>query len=437
MKNRKYISYFCIGLFALLAISLQIQISLFAKDDYLGLRLNLADLYLPLSGFIILGSLIFKQSSWPTFNIRYAYLWIIGLSIIITASFVHGYWLYGELSQWALINKTIGWFILCAYFMLGGWLATNTNEETLVKFVHWFIYAFASITIAVLSIKILQHYKIVEGLYPWQMPVAALMGNKNAFLVLMLFTFSLIIIWRPKIFNIELLYVAAFFLPIVYIFTGGRAAILALPVLCILFWVLDIRKIWPKTIICFIIGLLAMQAIDTTVDLPLRFLHKKHLITAHHIDDVLEKDLGEIQSEIKHRGDSERLRIIDTSINMIKERPLTGHGIGSSKIEQEKQWGEFINIIDCTPLWLWVETGLFGLIAFLTFYGLALFQGIKGSYDKTLSDAAQKLHKSLICLLAVFALMCLFHEILYTRFVWFFMGLILATPLIKKSVDQK
>ena len=44
-----------------------------------------------------------------------------------------------------------------------------------------------------------------------------------------------------------------------------------------------------------------------------------------------------------YKGDQERLKIIDTSINMIKERPITGHGLASVQYEQKKQWGEIEN----------------------------------------------------------------------------------------------
>ena len=34
----------------------------------------------------------------------------------------------------------------------------------------------------------------------------------------------------------------------------------------------------------------------------------------------------------------------------------------------EKKHGQIINLIDCTPVWLLVETGLIGLLAFAAFY---------------------------------------------------------------------
>ena len=89
-----------------LAIALQIQVTLFSSEDYLGLRVNLADFILPLLGLFILISLLLKRSVWPRWSGKFGYWAIALLSAAMLLACVNGYLTLGHWSNWALVNKT-------------------------------------------------------------------------------------------------------------------------------------------------------------------------------------------------------------------------------------------------------------------------------------------------------------------------------------------
>ncbi len=418
------------SLFVFLAFALQIQISFFASESYKGLRFNLADTALPFIGIFILYSLISKTSLWPEFHIKNAYLWLFGIGVIFIASLVHGYILYDQWSNWGLVNKIIGWFILTSYFLLGGWLAHNTKPQQLLLFIKTALYFFITISTILCFAAILQQY----GLYKITMPLSGLMANKNAFIFLTLSLLSIATLFRGSLLSARLVYFFWFLLPIIFAYTGARAGLLAFPILFILPFLTDFSKAtWAKIVTAFILGALCIAIIQFSAPNFLRALETKYIFSVNHVLKKSEETSKEIPLLA---GDSIRLKILDTTFKTIKDHPILGAGLGSAKIKQEEQWGAFINIIDCTPLWLWAETGLVGLSAFLIFYALILRALWRNGRDKGHDEIRRKLSNGVLLTLLIFGVMCLFHEILYTRFLWFFLGLALAAPFKRAASNS-
>ena len=113
------------------ALSLQIQISLFASPTYLGLRINLTDLLVPFAGAAILVTLLTKRSLWPQWNMKHIYIWLAVLTGIFAAALIHTHFTYGEISRWALVNKFGGWIVLLGIMGMGAWMAANATQKNL------------------------------------------------------------------------------------------------------------------------------------------------------------------------------------------------------------------------------------------------------------------------------------------------------------------
>src|SRR5689334_17733754 len=90
---------------AVLAITLQIQVTLFSSETYAGLRVGLGDLFLPFAGLYIFYSLLTQKTVWPQWTLKYAYIWLAGLFAIMTIAMVNGYLNIGFLSNWGFFNK--------------------------------------------------------------------------------------------------------------------------------------------------------------------------------------------------------------------------------------------------------------------------------------------------------------------------------------------
>ena len=411
-------------------VALQIQLSLFISDSYTGLRISLADIALPIIGLIILYSLWQKTSLWPQYHIKNPYLWLIGLGGIFIAALMHGYLLYDQWSHWGLLNRTFGWIILSCYFLLGGWLATNIKSEQLFLFIKITLWFFVISAIALCLFMTLQQYDVLTYIYP----LSGFMANKNAFIFLALSLLALATNFQAGLFPKWLIYIFWLLLPLIFVYSGARAGIVAFPFLCLFLFMTNRQAPWSKIILSFIAGLFCVLFTHYTAPQKILFLHKEQLTSTSYLGKAISgKTIISIEEEIPHKGDSLRLKILDTTLNMVKERPILGSGLGAAKYEQEKQWGRFLNIIDCTPLWLWAETGLIGLSAFLIFYFLCLRRLWQSGANQENDDTARKLNRTVFAILIVFGVMCLFHEILYTRFLWFFMGLALAYPLNKDA----
>ena len=137
----------------------------------------------------------------------------------------------------------------------------------------------------------------------------------------------------------------------------------------------------------------------------------------------------------RNQSESVRLRVLSDSLNLWKRAPLEGIGIGSflksqyDRYKTDKKYNP-VDIIDSTPLWLLVETGLIGISIFALFYFRAL-HALWFNKDSPPDSSLTIFRQSVAFILLAFAVMSLFHELLYARFLWFFIGMGLASPINK------
>ncbi|HPF78162.1 MAG TPA: O-antigen ligase family protein [Alphaproteobacteria bacterium] len=419
------------GFFILLAIAAQIQITLFTNENYAGLRVNLADLFLPFMGLFVIVSLFLKQTDWPKFQIKKPYLWLAILSAVLLFSLINGYFIYGTVSKWALINKFIGWFILSGYFLLGAWLVYNSSKDCLFLFIRIFVYFFTAVITINCVMAILEFYDLTYDLYRLYFPIEGLMANKNALTFLFLTVLAMANCFYSVLFSKKFILYLWFLLPIFMLCTGTRAGILALIALGAMFVILRRTNFaWKEAFI----GL----ALSAVIILPTAYFSKDNIfglyeVTIHPSKPVIEvTKTGEEKAYFK--GDSYRLKILETAKNMILTHPVSGSGLGSAAYEQEKQWGQYYAVIDCTPLWLWAESGLIGLGLFLGFYFLCFKALWQNSFNGDMDQNIRFFSQSVLLVLVIFSVMCLFHEILYTRFLWLLMGMGLAFPMISGKI---
>ena len=90
--------------------------------------------------------------------------------------------------------------------------------------------------------------------------------------------------------------------------------------------------------------------------------------------------------------------------------------------------------VDCTPIWLLAETGAVGLLLFLGFYFFVMRALWRKMHDKEGIEAF--FAESVFVFLLLFGLMSLFHEILYTRYLWVLMGMGAASVLHNSSESR-
>lgn len=416
------------------AFSLQIQVTLFKSETYLGLRINLTDLIVPLAGAVILGTLLTRKSLWPAWHMKHIYVWLAAMTAALFLAVINTYLNFGEFSRWAIVNKFGGWVILLGIMGMGAWIATNAREVWIQSFLKLFLYAAMAVLVWEIGLVIL---RTLPALRPYVgfpqnsfYPIDGFMANRNAYGLLFIAVISLATaLYLSKIQNVvteKYVYLLYFLIPQFVLINGSRATFIALSVIVPLFFLYFRKgKKIRNLVLCilagvFFIGLVIArdpQQFMSIRDNQLEFLDAAG--EASSLDELKDK-------KIQYPGDQMRLIILDDATEMLKERPILGSGLGSMMIYQEEKHGEMINLIDCTALWILTEMGIVGLLLFAAFYVVAT----KSMYEahKQDDDFPKALRTALFFILIGFTLMSLFHEIMYTRFIWFFLGLGLALP---------
>jgi O-antigen ligase len=413
--------YFNRGLIALsvfLAIALQIQCDLYATSDYLGLRINIADLLVPVAGAGIFLSLILKQSSWPQFTIAHGWAWIAGLTLVMSLSLVRGEW-----TQWGFLNKYCGWLVLLSLFLWGAWLNTNASALFVKRFLQIMAYTGIAIMGLGMIVLFLRDSGVLPGKGLFGYPLAGLMANRNAYALFVCALSILLSLFHLKgqdLVPVWLLRVMWISLPLCHVLVGSRAGwicqILIVPGLLIY----GVRESF-RSILAPLLAGLALVALLSATGLVVVSRGNQLRLLSQMTKVVQDPDLNyeprEIKKKYKLRSDVYRVQAARDAFELWKTSPVLGTGLGSFLVFQEQKYGKIIDLIDNSMLWLLTETGLLGLGAFLGFYILCLY---------TLARSPDPLSLSIAGILLVFGIFSLFHEILYTRFIWFLLGLGMA-----------
>ncbi|MBK6895590.1 MAG: O-antigen ligase family protein [Alphaproteobacteria bacterium] len=404
-----------------LAMALQIQVTLFQSNSYAGLRINLADLLLPFLVPFILLSLFRKQSSGPRFESRLLITLLLSAAAM-TLSMAQSYSSGGDNLTWAFVNKYIGFLILLAYLAIGAWLAADSPPERLLRLFSLTFCGFFTLTL-ILSLLALLGQSLTGlnlrlGNFAWE----GFMANRNAFALLAMACLLLIESLRkedaPQTHKV-LLFLFWLLVPSFAVYNASRTGWIVGAVLIVGVLIKKPKVFLKKILPTLLLG--ALIAYGATLLYASRDIEKN--IQFRRLLAVTA--LGE---KVKYDGDHKRMVALEDGLELYsKSNLLIGAGLGQYKDFQIEKRGKFIDIIDCTPLWLLVETGLLGLLSFTVFFMFCLNETWKKGFSKQqkASDAAD-FQRAVFFFLLVFAAFSLFHEVMYTRFLWFILGLALG-----------
>lgn len=407
----------------LLSLCLQAQTTLFEQSYYSGLRVNLADLFLPFLGVYILVSLASRQSSWPSFAGYAVWVFLALLIAVMSFALFYGIEQTGVVLNWALYNKYCGFYVLIAYLLLGGWLATNARSDTCL--LRTLMQGMCGFVLCILALSVVSLFLPETmgwlGEYSWD----GLMANRNAFMVVVIFSIITLEVFRAHgdlLLPVWAHHLFWSILPFFAFYNASRTAWIVGGVCALIiflhrpFW--GFKAILPWLIIGSILAYSSISLMNKSDVLSGRQLHTFKTIF--------------LKDDIQYVGDRIRITMLkDTTELYTQSHPLFGAGLGSYRIFQENKHGSFIDLIDSTPLWLLVETGMLGLLAFATFFAFCLWRLYRAGFarDGPISAA----HQALFLFLIAFAVMSVMHELTYTRFLWFAVGLALGVKTVHST----
>ncbi len=405
----------------LFAITLQISLTVFASDTYAGLRISSADFLIPVMGLVIAASLLLRRSAWPAWLKPFDWRAPAAMTVVVIFAMINGYFVQGDVSTWAVANKFTGWFLLMAYFAAAAWFATN-HRHFVQAFLQLFV-AFALLTMAgEIVIQVLKGFGTEITRRDDSATIYGLMANRNGYAFLLMTTACLVTVTgfrKPG----PLLCIFWVMMPSLVLFNASRAMYICIVALLIIFACIDWRKTGKYILPCIAVGT-ALIFVIFSGDQRAFFSNMPLRTTGALIEYTQTPHDPEVQETANSFGHRQRLDIIIGALELVKQYPLQGAGLGSALHHQREQTGDVIDVIDCTPLWILTEMGGIGLAVFLGSYilmALALWRRMKEDKENTLA-------LSILLVMFCFGIFSLFHELLYTRFLWFLLGLALVRP---------
>ncbi len=420
-------SIFTLGfLTAFMAVFLQVQLTLFADGDYRGLRIGAADICMPFIGLCVLWSLWRKKTKWPQWFSSRKIIWILSLVLVMSVALLNGYIVSDAFSSWAFINKYIGFFLLLSYFFLGNWIAANVEDRQHIYavFMRWFVGFFVAVMCATILALVLQPFtpfSLWMQHYPWD----GFMVNRNAFMVIFVLVFSFVI-WDyaagSHSFPRWMLLCFWLSMPLFFVFNESRTGWIVAAILgCIFFLknpLIRAKKVIPLLIVGVGLAYGSYYIVTDQVALAFNGDQLRHLLNVSDAPDEI------------YMGDQKRYIAIEDGVDLyMRYNPLVGAGLGSYQPFQIEKRGESIEIMDFTALWLLVETGGLGLLTFVSFFAYCAWLLYREGY----CDKPSNYHRAMFIFLLLFAGMSVLHELMYTRVLWFSMGLALAVQTNKKE----
>lgn len=426
--NEKLLSFTLL----LLVVLLQFQSTLTIAD--VTVRLSISDCLLPFFLLFVAWAINSNALLMPTWRIRWLPAWLILFSGWLLVSLIQGYLNWGILSKWAVVNKFFGWFILMGYFFSGGILG-GMNKKNQDSILNAFIMMSWVISFCSLMVLGLRQYGVEISLPCVDSENGRTCGfleNSNAFGFFCVFVLFLQLPYFEKkiIFSRKLGYLGMFLNLLALLATTSRGALLALFAGTVLVVLrkkqIFLKLIMPGMLVC-IVGILSTSStvlkIESLIDYAVdSYTHLGgsepcNNVESENKDCFLSKD-GSIQ---------ERVDTMILAYQLWKKSPITGIGLGGF-LENQEHIPKIA--LHNTAVWLLTETGLIGLGLMLIF----CFASFKVTRIASYSPDINPFALSGLFILIAFLVASMTSEVMYQRYLWFFLGVLLVrVPRYKGS----
>jgi uncharacterized membrane protein YbhN (UPF0104 family) len=353
-----------------------VQIYMPTANGYI--NLNVAD---PLA---VLAAMIFLPRLFSSRTVELPYHFfvvLIACGIAIFIGLLIGVYQFGW-TQWAYLNRGVGYLVLVSYAFGGALLGTQADKGLRLTCLSAFIGA----VIAVGGFDLIRLGILLCKCTAWHVPLGGLQGlshDRNAFAFLLVLTFAAL----PMVDSVRLRSALLVILALFIFLTGSKAG-----------WV---------TSITLVLGLLYFRTIRwQDVGFAIAAIVLAYMIINHS-----QTDFSGVVAIGRNESLNQHIKSVFDGLRMFVAHPFFGAGVGAYYLQQKGQL-----LIHSSPVWILAETGLFGFLAFGTL-GLLVIRDAN-----TLVDHER--HCVLLLLLA-FGMMSLPHDMLYQRAIWFLVSLLL------------
>lgn len=339
---------------------------------------------------------------------------IVAMSLVLAASFAIGYAATGEVSSWALQNRIFGWVILLAYLLSGSVLRVTYGSASVEAFLAIYLAVGAGVAAVSVSALMLVNFGVSNWLPYNDAQLRGLVDNPNAFGVLAVL--ALAAVWLAPLGRAEPLRGGLAALWSVAVFMSfSRAAWIACVVVVIGLFCLK-RLPWRRALL--------WMALPVALAIALVWLGSFASTMAPKFEGAAAPP-GQTSS-LHEPGVPARLRLAGAALELWRGAPVLGAGLGAHWRREQAVNPAHPLLQHSTLLWLLAETGVVGLAVFAAFAGYALLLWLRARRRAAPADCVME--EVAVVFVCAFAVMSLFHDILYQRILWIALGLALAAP---------
>jgi O-antigen ligase/uncharacterized membrane protein YbhN (UPF0104 family) len=370
------------------------------------LNVNLADPIVILGGsYFLLQAFIRRQPPrWRSSNIN---LSVIGITAILAVSLISGATRFGY-TEWSVVNRFLGWFVLLAYASTAALLVKESGQ---VGF-RTLLLTFAAATAAVVALEIVFVLIKVSGL-PGLLPVheAAVQGfaqNRNffAFQILMAMCATLSVVRQPRL---RILFMTIFIAGLWLCGSrSGWGAVIVLIAAALWRRTATFREIAVAVVAASLLIFALAIIIPVVIPLFLSAGPGSHVVLPNFVPE--------------QASTAERLRSIRIGWEMFTQYPIFGAGLGAFRNLKIVIGNDPPLLIHSTALWIMAEMGIVGLLI----YAYPALSVLIGEIRRKRHDRASQL---IILSFLAFAVMATPADMFYQRTFWLLIGGGLALPV--------
>jgi O-antigen ligase/uncharacterized membrane protein YbhN (UPF0104 family) len=326
-----------------------------------------------------------------------------------------------NLGNWALYARGLGWLLMLGYAALGAATYLVAGDRGRMLVLRSMVVAAITICILQLAMLALSLVAPIPGFaIPYPLPGFA--NNRNAFSFELAMISCLLIVARiigmfegaPKLYAW-----AIGIITVTIYFTASRTGAVFVLLLAILDLILQQKTrsdAKPTSAVSWLAAAALMAAIVLT----------EYVTGAWYAHAAAN---APPTSRIFHpQGDAHRLDTITGGLELWKDSPLFGAGIGAY-VEMLQRAGETTLGIHSTYVWFLAEMGVVGLVGFLG-CGLVLAHNAWGAIER---PTTQAWGLTTIAIVAFMAVGGIAQDFFYQRIFWFLLGLVAAGAHMRKS----
>lgn len=410
LKLREDALVWVLSFFIFLFVMVQLHVELF---DF-AININLADFFVMLCSSTAILAFVYERSfvRWKIkrFNI-YAVMTLVAI--------ISG-WTVAALSEfkitWAT-SKVIGWVVVLGYLYSSAVLVNRLGFFVFFRFFNLLLVFFVVLLLVADFLLFLHIAKSIRVGDAHAYLLEGLAGNRNALAFQALAVMCMVMAFQPLYkrgagLGQPFLLLAAVVLAGTIILTTSRSAIATMLILYVFSFLMKIAN--RKFLILTLAGGAAFAA--------LVFYGAGWFYFVYDLWGFGGGDVGNVALSISSdESDAVRMTLLKNSFAMWVDSPVWGAGLGAFYTSSESIYG-FPLVQHNSLLWVLSEMGVFGLLMFLPLFisliWFAFFSGKRTSRNN-----------AVILLLLALGAMAMFHEMLYQRTFWLFLGAVIAVGL--------